>query len=162
MYGSNPYMTNNPYQLPNYLSQVQTPAPQPQVTGPKMSVPTVTGEESARAFSIGPDSSVILLDTSRPMFWLVITDSSGYKTIKPYDFTEHVEAPPVTPDTLSEQMARIDARLAKLEERMNGNGQSNHGTSWKNKPGNANGQSNGRSNSGSQGSSSGDSANGAE
>lgn len=128
------YNYNNPY-LPNYLN-----------TGlsPQMEIQKVSGEESAKAFPIGPNSSVILLDANNPLIWVVTTDSSGYKTVNPFTITPYIPKQPVTTDDLKDQLGSIVTRLEKIEERMSSYGQSNNGSFRKDKPGNAGTQSNDR------------------
>ena len=121
----------NPY-LPNL----------PQTYAPQMEIQKVNGEESTKAYSIGPNSSVILLDTNDPLIWVVTTDASGYKTIKPFTITPYIPDEPIKADEIKSQIDSISDRLNKLEEVVNR--ESYHEPSWKNKPGNANSFSNGR------------------
>lgn len=72
----------------------------------------VNGENGARAYQIGANSSVILLDTSEPIIWIVQTDGAGYKTVTPYDITPHIPKEQVALDS-------IEQRLKKLEEMYN-------------------------------------------
>ena len=99
----NPYM--NPY--------LQQPIPQP---GPQMIQPTqvvrVNGENGARAFGIGANSSALLLDESGLMVWLVTSDGAGYKTVTPYDIIPHQAEP--APD-----YGTLESRIKKLEEIVN-------------------------------------------
>ena len=44
---------------------------------PQMQVTKVNGEGGANAFSMGPNSSAILLDASGTMIWAVTTDGAG-------------------------------------------------------------------------------------
>lgn len=137
MYGNpNPY--TNPYYPPlsNTINPFQTVL-NPVVQAPQMEIQKVNGEESAKAFPIGPNSSVILLDTVNPLVWVITTDASGYKTVSPFTITPYVPEQPVSASDLDTKMTEINSRLEKLEERMNKYGQSNHGASWKNKSGNA-------------------------
>ena len=92
----NPYMT--PYQIP--------------VVQPTQVI-RVNGENGARAYSIGANSSALLLDESGLMVWLVTTDGAGYKTVSPYDITPHQVAP--SPDYGS-----LESRIKKLEDMING------------------------------------------
>ena len=118
--------------LPNYL---YNPAPQ-------MEIQKVNGEESARAFPIGPNSSVILLDTNEPIIWVIVTDSSGYKTVSPFTITPYIPEKPITTSDLNDTLVSVLDRLQKIEERMNLNVQPNNGNAWENKPSNARTQPN--------------------
>lgn len=77
----------------------------------------VNGRGGAEAYSIGPNSSALLLDESGSLVWLVTTDGAGYKTIAPYDITPHQVAP--APD-----LGSLEARIKKLEDKLNDTGNS--------------------------------------
>ena len=100
----NGYQPYNPF---GYMPpQYQAPAAPQQVT-------RVNGENGARAYTIGANSSALLLDESGLMVWLVTSDGAGYKTVSPYDIVPHQEAP--APD-----YGNLEERIKKLEERING------------------------------------------
>ena len=107
----NPFI--NPYgmqQYPQAMPQVMPQAVQPQVS---QQVVRVNGENGARAFQIGPNSSAMLLDESGMMVWLVTSDGAGYKTVSAYDIVPHQEAP--APD-----FGNLEDRIKRLEEKVNG------------------------------------------
>ena len=100
----NPYM--NPYGMqPNY---------QQFTVGPQMQVTKVNGEGGARAFSMGPNSSALLLDESGLMVWAVTTDGAAYKTVTAYDIIPHQEAP--KPD-----WSALEKRIMRLEDMIHAN-----------------------------------------
>lgn len=92
----------NPYLNPYFQQQYQQP----------VSVTKVNGENGARAYQIGANSSALLLDETGLLVWLITTDGAGYKTVTPYDITPH-KAPPA-PDYGS-----LESRIKRLEEMMN-------------------------------------------
>lgn len=96
-----PYSPYTQYQQPYYQQLPQT------------QVVKVNGENGARAYQIGANSSALLLDESGSVVWLVVTDGAGYKTVTPYDITPHQTAP--TPD-----YSTLEGRIARLEEFING------------------------------------------
>lgn len=98
---SNPFAPYAPYQQPFQMPQPQT-----------QQVVRVSGENGARAYQIGPNSSALLLDESGTMIWLCTTDGAGYKTVSAYDIAPHQTAPPIDYDT-------IEQRLKRLEEFVN-------------------------------------------
>lgn len=103
----NPYFPANQYQQTfGMMGQ------QPQQMSPQMQVTRVNGENGARAYQIGANSSALLLDESGTLVWLVTTDGAGYKTIAPYDITPHQATP--TPD-----YSNLEARIARLEGMIN-------------------------------------------
>ena len=105
-----PY-NSNPYMQPGQFQQPQSPygvMPQQPTMQPTMQVVRVNGRGGAEAFSIGPNSSALLLDESGRLVWAVTTDGAGYKTISPYDIVPHQDAP--APD-----ISGLESRIARLE-----------------------------------------------
>ena len=101
----NPFI--NPYGMaPQYPQPVMTPAAQ--------QVVRVNGENGARAFQIGANSSALLLDESGLMVWLITSDGAGYKTVQAYDIAPHKAEP--GPD-----FGSLENRIKRLEEIVNGN-----------------------------------------
>ena len=100
-YSQNPMY--NPMINP-YLG-AQRPYQQP----PRQEVIKVCGENGARAFQLGPNSSALLLDESGALVWLVTTDGAGYKSVAPFDISPHQATP--EPDYGS-----LEERVKKLEE----------------------------------------------
>lgn len=92
----------NPYLNPYY---------QPQTVQPSQVI-KVNGENGARAYQIGANSSALLLDESGLMVWLVVSDGAGYKTVTPYDITPHQVAP--APD-----FGDLESRIKRLEDMIN-------------------------------------------
>ena len=84
---------------------------QPVIAQPS-SVIKVNGENGARAYQIGANSSALLLDESGLMVWLVVSDGAGYKTVTPYDITPHQVTP--SPD-----FGSLESRIKRLEDMMN-------------------------------------------
>ena len=72
----------------------------------------VNGENGARAYTMGANSSALLLDESGLMVWLVVSDGAGYKTVTPYDVTPHKVEP--DPDYGS-----LESRIKRLEDMIN-------------------------------------------
>jgi hypothetical protein len=98
-------MFENPYYNP-YFQMPQAPAPQ--IQPQKQEVTKVNGENGARAYSIGPNSSALLLDSSGLLVWLVTTDGAGYKSVAPYDISPHQEAPAPDFSTLEQRISRLE------------------------------------------------------
>ena len=107
----NPYF--NPYAAPQPAYQ--------QPAQPPVQVTRVNGENGARAYGMGPNSSALLLDESGLMVWLVTSDGAGYKTVSPYDITPHQNAP--APD-----YGNLEERIKRLEEIVNGNARNTNAT----------------------------------
>jgi hypothetical protein len=87
------------------------PYQQPQ---PPQQVVRVNGENGARAYTLGPNSSALLLDESGALVWLVTTDGAGYKNVGAYDITPHEQPQAV-------DYSSLEARIKRLEEHINGN-----------------------------------------
>ena len=79
---------------------------------PHYEVIQVSGENGVDAFQMGPNSSVILADTTAPLIWLVRTDGAGYKTKIPYDIMPHQSAERI-------DFSSLEQRITQLEEIVN-------------------------------------------
>ena len=99
----------NPY---GYVPQQQMPQVQ------QTQVVKVNGENGAKAYNIGANSSALLLDESGLMVWLVTSDGAGYKTVSAYDITPHQTEP--KPDYVNFE-SRLQTVEKRLEEIMNAN-----------------------------------------
>ena len=101
---------NSPNPWDQYMQQMQNayaqrrPAYQGQII-------TVNGINGANVFDMAPNSSVILMDESGKMAFIVKTDGAGYKSVLPCDLTPHQDAS--APD-----LGALEARITKLEEAM--------------------------------------------
>lgn len=80
----------------------------------KQQVIRVNGKNGAQAFQLAPDSSVLLLDTTAPLIWLVQTDGAGYKTSTPYSITPYKPQPAVEVTKVSE----LETRINRIEEEL--------------------------------------------
>ena len=100
----------NPY---GFMQQGQV-----QQNMPVTQVVRVNGENGAKAYSLGANSSALLLDESGLMVWLITTDGAGYKSISAYDIAPHQEAPKPDFGSLESRVQSIEKRL---EEMSNGN-----------------------------------------
>ena len=89
-----------------YQPAMQQPALQYAVT-------KVHGREGMEKLPMAPNSQGLFLDETQAVIWFAQTDGGGYKTLTPYSITPFTEAKPV--DTAS-----LEARVAKLEELING------------------------------------------
>ena len=93
----------NPY---GFMQQQYQNVPAPQQN---TQVVKVNGENGAKAYQIGANSSALLLDESGLLVWLVTSDGAGYKTVSAYDIVPHKPVP--APDYGS-----LENRIQKLEE----------------------------------------------
>ena len=122
----NPFL--NPYGMyPQQYQQVSQNQPVQQVI-------RVNGENGAKTYQIGANSSALLLDESGSMVWLVTSDGAGYKTVSAYDIIPHqtVSAP---------DYGTLENRIKKLEDIVNGYSRNTDATCSKqsdDKPGKAN------------------------
>lgn len=90
--------------------------PRPNAQRPHYQVVRVKGENGARSFEMGPNSSAILADENDPVVWLVSTDGAGYKTVTPYTIVPMETKEQKIESTLT----TIMNRLTRLEESING------------------------------------------
>ena len=95
----NPYM--NPY---GFQQMPQMPVYQQ----PSQQVVKVNGENGARAYQMGANSSALLLDESGTMVWAVTSDGAGYKTVSAYDITPHKSEQAVQYDSLENRIKRLE------------------------------------------------------
>jgi hypothetical protein len=74
----------------------------------------VNGENGARAYNIGANSSALLLDESGTIVWLVTSDGAGYRTVSAYDITPHqsVQAPDYS--SLESRMQTVEKKLEEM------------------------------------------------
>ena len=100
----------NPYLNPYSFMQPQMQ----QVQLPQQQVVRVNGENGAKAYQIGANSSALLLDESGLIVWLVTADGAGYKTVSAYDIVPHQEEP-------KPNYGDLEGRIKRLEEIVNGN-----------------------------------------
>ena len=109
----NPFL--NPYGFGQQMPQqyMQPGIQQQPAQLPQRQVDRVNGENGARAFQIGANSSALLLDESGLMVWLVTSDGAGYKTVQAYDIAPHQAAQ--APD-----FGSLEDRIKRLEEKVNG------------------------------------------
>ena len=107
--------------------------PQP-VQPAQQQVVRVNGDNGARAYQMGANSSALLLDESGTMVWLVTSDGAGYKTVSAYDITPHQAEPP-------KDWTDLENRVKKLEEMMGGrrNGYTGNPSAAGKKPNDSNG-----------------------
>ena len=94
MYG-NPYLPQL-QDMQSQLMQLQNNLPQQRPIQMQQSVQIqfVKGTEGARAYNIPASSSVILMDSNDPVFYMKTTDANGIETVKAYDFTERETTTP--------------------------------------------------------------------
>lgn len=71
----------------------------------------VTGEGGARAYTLPPNSSALLLDDTAPIVWLVQTDGAGYKTLSPYKIEPYSPAPEPDMNSIIERINRLEEAL---------------------------------------------------
>lgn len=106
MYPQNPYM--------NYMGAQAAMNPYQGIAAAQPTqVVKVNGENGARTYQLGANSSALLLDESGLMVWLITTDGAGYKTVSAYDITPHTVAQ--APD-----FGSLENRIKRLEEIING------------------------------------------
>ena len=77
---------NSPYQSPqlNNNTNIQ----------PVNNLLRVTGPESAKAYSLPPNSDVVLFDSENPIFYWKSTDDSGFATLRTFIFEEQKAVEP--------------------------------------------------------------------
>lgn len=86
----------NPYamQMQNLQSQIQNMNPFQQQQGGNTQIQYVNGIESVNAYQMAPNSSVLLMDSNLPRFYVKTTDAAGMAAVKVFEFHEYVEQKP--------------------------------------------------------------------
>lgn len=127
----NPVVTS-PYQQPlaNYPAYPQLQAPQmQQVQQPQQqnnqthnSIIWVQGNAAAKSYPVAPGTTVMMLDSEEPVFYIKTVDASGMPApLRVFDFAERVETAPHHIDT-DEFITReeFERRIAELgKEKLN-------------------------------------------
>lgn len=112
-YGPWPSYGYGPY------SQTVPPTPQMQPSaqnGPQ--IPQVHGEEGAKAYSLPPNSSILLMDQTDAVIWAKVTDGAGYATLKGFRITpiEEVKAPEPKEEPIYVTTKEFDALKEKVDK----------------------------------------------
>ena len=95
------------YQNPFINPYGMAPQYPPVMPAAAQQVVRVNGENGARAYQIGANSSAMLLDESGLMVWLVTSDGAGYKTVQAYDIAPHKTDPAPDYGSLEERMLTL-------------------------------------------------------
>lgn len=103
------------YQYQQPIQQVQTPQVQ------NGGINWIQGVESAKAYPISPNSSVILMDSESPQFFIKSADQSGMPTLRVFRFEEitgqqqpKVEAIPQIDTSMYITRDEFEKRIAEL------------------------------------------------
>ena len=95
------------------------PYPQPQ---PQSGITWVQGEEAAKAYSVAPGCSALLMDAEGSTFYIKATDQTGMPLpLRIFDFTERQKRPAQAPTMPEVQFAtrdELNALAAKIEALM--------------------------------------------
>lgn len=80
-------------QQPTVQQMSQPPVPvQP---APSSGLIWVQGEAGAKAYTIAPNSSALLMDSEQDVFYIKTTDASGMPSLRVFQYTEVVTSPAV-------------------------------------------------------------------
>lgn len=95
--------------------------PQQLQAQPKQEIPRVNGIDSARAYSVQPNSTVWLMDTQGDYFYIKSSDASGFCTLDKYAFkkVDEKENKPnyATVEQLEELKKEIMSQLKRGEKK---------------------------------------------
>lgn len=94
-YSSQPITSpQSPQGFNGYQGQMPQMEPQPQQGKPSLQVPWVNGEVGAQAYLIAPNSTVLLMDSDNPIFYIKTSDLSGKAAIKAFKYEELTQQTP--------------------------------------------------------------------
>lgn len=89
-----PATYNSYYPQVAYQQQIpQAPAQAPAPANPGLI--WVQGEAGAKAYTIAPNSSVLLMDSEQDVFYIKTTDAAGMPSLRVFQYTEIVTTPAV-------------------------------------------------------------------
>lgn len=80
---------------------------------PVYSAAPIHGENAAWQFPMGPNSEIYLPDADEDIIWWIRTDTTGNRSVQPFDVSPHKKPEPV-------DMNNILERLGAVEEWING------------------------------------------
>lgn len=83
---------------------------------PQRQIESVTGRQSAEAYQLAPNSSAILLDSTRDRFYVVRSDASGYRTVDAYDFVKAEDEGAQREREMQELQSQISEIKRDIEE----------------------------------------------
>ena len=125
--------TNNMFQNtnPNYnmFNRMQQ---QPTYTLPHYEATLLHGRVEAENFMIGPNSQIFLPDADQDIIWWIKTDSTGAKTVTPFDITPHKEPQPVDLYALENRLTALEEQLHAKYNKSNGSKRNNNNASQTN------------------------------
>ena len=111
------YQFQSPYQ--NYITPMQDTLQSLQQAptfnqSVGQSIQYVNGIESAKAYRLSPNSSIVLWDSNDPKFYIKTSDASGFCTIKQFKFEEIKNE---TSDSVEKiQISEFEALKADVEK----------------------------------------------
>lgn len=108
-----PMQSVQPVQPVQPVQQIQ----QPQL--PPQEVMKVNGKNGVDMLNMAPNSSLLVLDISKPLVWFIQTDGAGYKTPTPYKIIPYTEEEENVDSKVMTAIYNLDARLSTLEGMVN-------------------------------------------
>lgn len=85
---------------------------------PNNGIQYVNGFESAKAYNLAPNESVILMDSNKSTFYLKQADASGFATVRTYDFVEHKETAPTNDFVSRAEFNEMKTQLYNLSNEL--------------------------------------------
>lgn len=107
-------MFNNPYM--NYTPYSNQYSYQPQQNSNSTTIQYVNSIDSAKAFQIPPNSSVLLMDSTMDRFYVKKSDASGFSTIDAYDFHKVDNTTPANDFVSRQEFEELRTKISKYEE----------------------------------------------
>lgn len=112
------WVNGGSFGVPNYQGMYSNPSQAPAQNAVK--IPQVHGEEGAKAFSLPPNSSVLLMDETDAVIWAKVTDGAGYATLKGFRITPIEESSPESKEPKEEPIYVTTKEFDKLKEKVEG------------------------------------------
>lgn len=107
------YNSYLPSYYPNYQQYPNNPSQG--ISQPQSGIVWVQGVEGAKAYPVGANNSVLLMDSESSVFYIKSTDSSGMPMpLRIFEYQEHREPESVQSDYVTR--AELDEAIARITE----------------------------------------------
>ena len=109
------YAGFNPYGMMQMPNPYQPPRP----ALPQQQIITVAGPDSLAQIQMAPNSSILVMDQTAPIVYLVQSDGVGKVSWTAYDIAQHKDKAQVQQESMDARLAAVEAAIKRLEGRAN-------------------------------------------
>lgn len=112
----NPYQQNYQPIQQTIPQQIQQPQPQMQMTQNNQGLIWVSGEIGAKSYLMAPNSTVMLMDSERSVFYIKSTDGAGMPTLRTYEYKEFTQDLPQPQQGQQTEQMKMETQYVTREE----------------------------------------------